>query len=79
MWVLCVCVCGVYVNASCHSLYKCLSVYPPVCVYIYRCLCVTVSAGWSGILVIIAAFIQIGAGVCILLPVKRGQLEYATS
>ena len=58
---------------------KCVSTTVCVYIYIYCCLCVTVSAGWSGILVIIAAFIQIGAGVCILLPVKRGQLEYATS
>ena len=39
-------------------------------------LCVAVNVSWSGILVIIAAFMQIAAGVFILLPVKRGQVQY---
>lgn len=36
----------------------------------------SVDVSWSGILVIIAAILETAAGICILLPVHRGQVGY---
>jgi hypothetical protein len=34
--------------------------------------------GWSGILVIISALMEIAAGLCMFLPVHQGQVEFIT-
>lgn len=38
-----------------------------------------IDVSWGGILCILSAFVMIAAGVCVLLPVKRGQVEYQTA